>query len=205
MGMNTTAVRSASTKTLLLDLTPLDTPTRHRGTGRYVHELALGLANLPATVASNLRVLGLTRLGLDGSYRITEDLASFSGSARIPTQRDHYRWAYARRLALFRAVRHIGAHAIHLGDPNATPLFWGLSSCRKLVTCHDLIPVRYPARYFGYKDGGSRLGLAIERRRYRSADRVVAISDATRTDLHTLLHVDPARIVRVYNGVDVER
>ncbi|HMA95586.1 MAG TPA: hypothetical protein VKP30_23010, partial [Polyangiaceae bacterium] len=33
-------------KTLLLDLTSLDTPSRTRGSGRYVRELAVGLSRL---------------------------------------------------------------------------------------------------------------------------------------------------------------
>src|SRR5439155_20427355 len=65
-------------------------------------------------------------------------------------------------------------------------------------------PARYPSKYFGIRDGGPALGLAIERRRYRSADLVVAISDATRDDACALLGVPRDRIVRIYNGVDVD-
>jgi len=39
---------------LLLDLTPLDSPTRHRGNGRYLRELALGLSELPARALGSL-------------------------------------------------------------------------------------------------------------------------------------------------------
>lgn len=194
-------------KTLLIDLTSLDTPSRTRGPGRYVRDLARGLAALPAEVLSGVRLLGLTRLGFDGSYRVTEDVASFAGSDDLPAPgpRDHYRWAYARRVALWRAVRRIGASAVHLGDPHATPLLMGWTSCKTIVTCHDAIPVRFPERYMTRNDGGPRIGIAIERRRYRRADVVVAVSDATKADATALLGVPAERVVRVYNGVDVDR
>ncbi len=195
------------TKTLLIDLTSLDTPSRRRGTGRYVRDLAVGLSRLCASDWGDVRPLGLTHLFLDGSYRVTEQLDAFAGSPEIPvpTARDHYHWAYVRRFALFRAARSIGAQAVHLGDPHATPLLMGFGKCRRIVTCHDAIPMHFPERYMGWRDGGPVVGAAIERRRYRSADLVVAISDATLRDVLTIHQVPPQRAVRVYNGVDVER
>jgi glycosyltransferase involved in cell wall biosynthesis len=194
------------TKTVLLDLTSLDTPSRHRGPGRYVRELALGLSELSSAELGGLKVVGLTHLGLGGSYRVTDEIAGFQGSAGLPSPapKDHYHWAYARRVALWRAVRAIGPGAVHLGDPNSTPLFMGLTHTKKIVTCHDAIPARYPSRYFGIRDGGAAVGLAIEKRRYRTADLVIAISDATRDDAISFLGVPRERIVRVYNGVDVD-
>jgi glycosyltransferase involved in cell wall biosynthesis len=194
-------------KTLLFDLTSLDTPSRRRGTGRYVHELALGLARLPQSALAGIRLLGLTHLDARGRFRVTEDVGSFAGSdeGALPSQADHYRWAYARRFALFRAVRAIGADAVHLGDPNATPLLMSRTRCLRIVTCHDTIPMHFPKRYFGKHDGGPVVGAAIERRRYASADLVVAISDATKRDVCALLGVPERRVTRVYNGVDVAR
>jgi glycosyltransferase involved in cell wall biosynthesis len=175
--------------------------------GRYLRDLASGLARLPSGALGGIELLALTHLDLDGRYRVTDDLASFGGSPTVPspTPRDHYHWAYARRLALWRALRAIGPSAVHLADPHATPLFMQLTSCQKIITCHDLIPVRYPERYMGLKDGGQRVGLAIERRRYRSADLVIAISDSTRDDARALLGIDPDKLVRVYHGVDLTK
>ncbi|HEY5957522.1 MAG TPA: hypothetical protein VIV60_13240, partial [Polyangiaceae bacterium] len=106
-------------KCLLLDLTSLDTPSRRRGTGRYVRDLAVGLSRLPPDVLGDLKLLGLTHLGMNGAFRVTDRLDQFEGSPQIdlPTARNHYHWAYARRLGMFRAVRRIGAHAVHFGDP----------------------------------------------------------------------------------------
>src|SRR6185436_18249278 len=72
------------------------------------------------------------------------------------------------------------------------------------VTCHDVIALRFPRQYFTIKDGGPVLGRFIERRRFRSADLIVAISDATLRDLVELGGIGSERIVRVYNGVDRE-
>ncbi len=141
----------SSTATVLLDMTSLDTPSRHRGPGRYVRELARGLSELSPVELGGVRVLGLTHLGLGGAYRVTDDIAAFDGSVGLPAPapKDHYLWAYARRVALWRAVRAIDPSAVHLGDPNATPLFMGLTNTKKIVTCHDAIPARYPSKYFG--------------------------------------------------------
>lgn len=194
------------TRTVLVDLTPLDTPTRVRGIGRYVREVATSLAKHAASEPS-LRLVGLTHLAWDGSYRTTDDLASFEGSPELaqPTSRDHYRWAYARRFGLARALRRIRPDAVHLVHPEATPLGMALTRAKRIVTCHDVIALHYPERYYSVKDGGRLVGAMIERRRYRTADRVIAISDATRDDLVGLLGVDPARITRVYSGVDLDR
>jgi glycosyltransferase involved in cell wall biosynthesis len=57
----------------------------------------------------------------------------------------------------------------------------------------------------GLRDGGPRLGRVIERRRYRTADLVIAVSDATRDDACELLGVPGQKVVRVYNGIDLDR
>lgn len=192
-------------RTLLVDLTPLDTPTRHRGNGRYLRELALGLAAIPTAELGGLRLLALTHLEADGRCSVTDDLAAFGGTPCLsaPGPRDHYRWAYARRFGLWRATRRLGVHGVHLGDPNAKPLMMRLSGCKTIVTCHDMIPLVYPERYLGWKDGGPMVGRLIERRRYRSATRVVAISEATRHDLERFVGLPHDRVSLVYNGIDV--
>jgi glycosyltransferase involved in cell wall biosynthesis len=194
-------------RTVLFDMTPLDTPSRYRGFGRYVRELALGLSKLANSDKQGLRILGLTRLRWNGAYELTEDLGSFEGNADIsnPVAADHYREAYKRRVALWRAARHVQADVVHLGDPQATPLARHLAGCKFLVTCHDLIPLRFPERYFSYRDGWGVVGKRLERRRYTSADHVVAISDATRDDLVRFFDLPTERITRVYNGIDLDR
>jgi glycosyltransferase involved in cell wall biosynthesis len=190
---------------ILFDLTPLDTPSGPRGIGRYIRELAIGLSELPKESLGDVELVGLTRLRWTGACEVTDDLASYRGEARAegPTEADFYEWAWRQRTLLWRAAKHVGATAVHIGDPHATPLFLGAAGCKKIVTCHDLVPTRFPDRYFGAKDGGAFVGKRIEQRRYRSADLVIAVSDATRDDAISLLGVAPDRIVRVHGSVHV--
>jgi len=189
---------------LLFDLTPLDTPSGPRGIGRYIRELARGLSELPSDELAGIDLVGLTSLGWDGSYKTTEDIGSFDGYMKSPpTERDFYVWAYRQRVALWMAAKRIGATAVHVLDPHATPLFLRRAGIKKIVTCYDLVPTRLPDHYFGPGDGGQVGGKLIERRRYRSADLVVAISEATRDDVCRLLGMAPERVVRVYAGLDL--
>jgi glycosyltransferase involved in cell wall biosynthesis len=190
---------------IVIDFSPLDTPTRRRGIGRYLQTLALGLSRLDPRTTTDLRLLGLLTLGLTGRVTITDDFREVARHVWNPaaTQLDRYRWAYGRRLRLWAAMRKVDARVVHLGDPNATPLAMPLTRCKRVVTCHDLIPLQFPAKYLGVRDGFGLVGKRLIRRRYRSADHVVAISDATRNELVRLLGVPQNRISRVYNGVDM--
>ena len=55
---------------ILLDLTPLDTPSGPRGIGRYIRELAIGLSELPARELEGIEIVGLTSLGWTGECEI---------------------------------------------------------------------------------------------------------------------------------------
>ena len=57
----------------------------------------------------------------------------------------------------------------------------------------------------GLADGGPHVGRLIDRRRYRSADLVIAISEATKRDVVSVYGVPEDRVLRVYNGVDIAR
>ncbi|HEX7669822.1 MAG TPA: glycosyltransferase family 1 protein [Polyangiaceae bacterium] len=188
-----------------MDLTPLGTPSSQRGIGRYIRDLALGLSKLAPSVLGGIEIVGLTSLDWWGNCTTTSDLSTSVVAPRLPlpTEKDHYLWAYRHRIALFRAARSVAADAVHVCDPHATPLFLRSCGVRRIVTAHDLVPTLFPERYFGWKDGGAFLGRQIERRRYGTADLVVAISDATRKDVCRLLRVPEERVTRVYNGVDV--
>lgn len=195
------------TKTVVVDLTPLATPTRLRGIGRYLRTLALGISRLPSAETRGLRLVALTGLDLLGRCAWTDDFSRAADAVEArpsPTAADRYRWAYARRIALWRAVRKVGADLVHLGDPNATPLSPIGLRCRRIVTCHDLIELQFPKIYFSARDGGELLGPRLLWRRYRTADHVLAISESTRQDLVDRLSVDPARISVAYNGFDLE-
>jgi glycosyltransferase involved in cell wall biosynthesis len=193
--------------TLVVDLTALRTPGGVRGIGRYIRELAAGIARIPSAELAGIDLVGLTWVGWHGEHSFTRDFASLGEAPERapPTGTDYYVWAYRQRLSLWRALSKLGAAAVHITDPHATPRLLGAVGVKKLVTCHDLVPTRFPDRYMSIKDGGRTIGKWIEKRRYTSADLVLAVSDATRRDVVSMLGVPPGRVVRVHNGADVER
>lgn len=85
------------------------------------------------------------------------------------------------------------------GLSNELPLSAGVSEFKKVVTVHDLIVLSHPQFY-----------PAIDRRIYefkirracRIADRIIAVSRFTASELVSRCHVDPAKIDVVYQGCD---
>lgn len=189
---------------VVLDMTPLDTDSRLRGFGRYVLTLARGLAALPASERAGMRLLGLTHLGWDGSFKVTDRLDSWAGEADVKSDpvRQHFAWAYRRRVALSMALRRMGADLVHLATPDATPLAMWATRCKKLVTCHDLIDLRWPDHYLSPAKGGKLFGPMILRRRYQSADHILAISDESAKDLGRFFGIPASKVTRVYNAID---
>lgn len=187
---------------VVFDLTPLDTDSRLRGFGRYVRTLARGLMALPAAEKAGLRILGLTGLTWGGKASYTEDLASFEGTVQKLDKAQHLRWAYRHRVALTPAMVKLGARVLHQGTPEATPLGLHLTRCKHLVTCHDLIDLRFPKQYLGAAMGWEIGGNLILRRRFRRPDHLLAISDCTAGDLTHFIGVAPSKITRVYNSIE---
>jgi glycosyltransferase involved in cell wall biosynthesis len=198
---------SSVPKRLLLDLTLLGTPGGARGIGRYARELARGLCELPAPQLDGIELIGLLSVDWSGRYSATTDIAGYldQSGTKLLEERDYYSWAYRQRLVLWRAAKQLRADAIHLCDPHATPRFLGFAGAKKIVTCHDIVPSRFPEHYMGWRDGGASVGRWIEGQRYRSADLVIAVSDATKHDICSLMNVPQERVIRVYNGVNVDQ
>ncbi len=167
---------------VVLDLTALDTDSRLRGFGRYIMTLARGLAALPESERAGLRLLGLTHLGWDGSYRVTDRLDAWTGEADVKNNpaNQHLKWAYRRRVAIARALRKLDADLVHLPTPESTPLGMWMT-------------------------GGRLFGPTIHRRRYHSADHVLAISEESKKDLVRFLALEPSKITRVYNSIDHDK
>jgi glycosyltransferase involved in cell wall biosynthesis len=181
---------------VLLDLTVLRTDSRERGIGRYVTDLARGLADLDAA-----EVRGVTELPWRGDADVRELRAGVAETTASPL-RGYFDWAYRIRLRLASAARAERAGLVHLGHPNATPI--GVR-CPRLTTCHDLIPVRYPDHYSGWASGWAPGRRLLDGRRFRSPDHVLAVSEATASDLVRLLDVPARKITVVHNGVDLAR
>jgi glycogen synthase len=72
-----------------------------------------------------------------------------------------------------------------------------------VVTLHSLEPLRpWKVDQLG---PGYLASTAAERHAVEAADRVVAVSESMRGDVLRLFAVDPARVVTLHNGVDVEQ
>ncbi len=197
---------------VLVDATLLRTVTGFYGMGRFAYDLLHGLEQTRAEWEGRLRVATVTHLRLPARFEIREDLAAAADEAIAERGSVDYHAALARRrLLLGAAARSAGAGVVHMTQEAGSPLVLRVP---RIATCHDIIPLVYPRRYLGgdpdallaltwRAEYAKRLGKDL--RRYRRAARVVAISDRSRRDLIDLLHVDPARIDVVHNGVALSR
>lgn len=188
--------------TAFLDLTVLATDTRVRGIGRYLAELATGLERA-ARSGPELALGFLERVDFTGHATWSSDarasIARVTAAPAIPS----LRWSWNERLGLGRALDRLRPALLHQGVPYPTPL--GRPRCPRLVTCHDLVPLAFPAEYWRWQSGGAAGRRWLDTRRYRSADHLIAISRATADDLMTLLGVEARRISVVHNGIDLQQ
>ena len=190
-------------RTILFDLTILATETKVRGIGRYLSELARALGK--ATAGSQaLRVRFLERADWTGEGVVSDDAETAIARLVEREWRDprHF-WAYRQRFGMARAVRAKGIDLVHVGYGNARPL--GRIDCPRVVTCHDLIPLLYPDRYADWQEGWGRGRRWLDEQRYRGADHVIAISQATADDLVRLLEIPARKISVVPNGIDLTK
>jgi glycosyltransferase involved in cell wall biosynthesis len=192
---------------VLVDMTALNTPSRERGIGRYVKHLCRALAlrdtwSDAVVSASRLRIAGLVRHRGAVSGAVDETL-QFAGDPRIQVSTAQYqRHKLERRLFLGSLARRVGPRLLHLPDPPGTPIDMRQP---RIVTCHDLIPLVLAKQYLAPVPGARTLQWLRDYARYRTAQRVIAISDATRRDLIEYVGVAPDRIDVVHSGVDHER
>jgi len=192
---------------VLVDMTALNTPSRERGIGRYVKHLCRALAardtwSEAAGGASRFSIAGLTRLRGPVPRALDETL-QFAGDPQIRVSNWQYqRHKMARRLFLGGMARRVAPRLLHLPDPPGTPMDMRQP---RIVTCHDLIPLVLAKQYLAPLPGARMLQWLRDYARYRTACRVIAISDATRRDLIEHVGVPPERIDVVHSGVDHEQ
>jgi glycosyltransferase involved in cell wall biosynthesis len=151
---------------------------------------------------AKLTISGLVRHRgkLDGAV---DPSLSFAGDPGIETKGLHYqRHKLERRLFMGGLLRRSGSRLVHLPDPPGTPFD---RRQPRIVTCHDLIPLMLGKSYLLPVPGSRALQRARDKARYKSALRVIAISDATRNDLVSELEIPPERIDVVHHGVDHQR
>ncbi len=143
---------------VLIDMTALNTGSRERGIGRYVRSLCLALAarqdwlgQYPGLPGANLSLSGLVRhKGAPGGA--LDPTLLFAGDYGIKTSSMQYqRHKLERRLFLGGLVNGLSCRLLHLPDPPGTPYD---RRARRIVTCHDLIPLVLAKHYLASTRGG---------------------------------------------------
>lgn len=164
-----------------------DSGYRRSGIARYLDRL---LCALPATLGGDDLVVYTGR----GVAPVEPLLVSNWRDALVPLQRAPIRIAW-EQVVLPVATRRDRLDLFH-GTMNVLPR---MLPCPGVVTVHDLAflrwPEQVPARRYRYLSAGIRD--AVKR-----AERVIAISEATKADVVELLQVDPARVAVTPLGVD---
>jgi len=170
---------------VLIDGRPLQGASSVRGIGSYARGLLAGFAELADPPEVSL---------LLAAHR---DLPPEIGAAVRPAPR-RIRVVHptlqpvADTLLVARALRGARAdlyHAIEFGQPLRTRL-------PVVVTVHDLIPFVMP-RDYPWVRRARLLGLRL----LKSADAVIAVSEATRRDVLRLSRADPSRVTVVPEGI----
>ena len=185
---------------VLIDMTALNTPSRERGIGRYVKGLCRALAARENRAGLELAGLVKHRGRVAGAVDAS---LQFSGDASIAVSDLQYqRHKLERRLFLGTLAKRTGTRILHLPDPPGTPLDMRVP---RVTTCHDLIPLVLYQDYLSKLPGSRALQWLRDYARYRTAERVIAISEATKRDLMHFLGVSPEKITVVHSGVDHDR
>jgi glycosyltransferase involved in cell wall biosynthesis len=188
---------------VVIDLSPLRTASRYQGIGSFLRELVQALRTVAPQDRLGIRV-GLMRAFDRGRPAVCAlDDDDFEPPEAPAIDWSSRRQVWARRVGLTLAARRAGCRLFHMPEALGMPIG---SSPPRIVTCNDLIPLKLPALYSTKPAVLVRMRrLPHEIYRYRSARRIIAISEATRADLVALLGVSPGRIDVVYPGVDTTR
>ncbi|PZS03093.1 MAG: glycosyltransferase family 1 protein [Candidatus Chloroheliales bacterium] len=113
-------------------------------------------------------------------------------ASRLPTEKPQLRIPWEQVVLPFVSRRLDVLHC----PVNIRPL---VAFCPTVVTIHDLIYLVYPDKYLPAK---RRYLTATTGWSVRHASQVIAVSESTKRDIVRLLHVSPAKVTVVYNGVD---
>ncbi len=178
--------RATSQPSVLLDLRPLQGSSARRGVGTYAAGLLGGL--IAEGFDSNLTIL----LDVDrpepqlpaGDFKLAGSKRRYHGQLAA------YEEAVAMGTDLAR-IRPDIYHAIDLRLP-------GRSSCKLVVTLHDLIPWAWG----GSRMRGERFRFWLGRRLLKRADVVLAVSQATADDAVRLAGLNADRIKVVLEAAD---
>jgi glycosyltransferase involved in cell wall biosynthesis len=185
---------------ICLDISPLWTPSRFRGIGRYVRGLVGALQRgLLRPPDGRLEIMVLAGAGPSFVVQPIDH--------PLPAERDPpgppmpYQVYYALKRALLppRLAR-AGVDLFHAADPKGTPR---MARTATVVTCHDLIPTILGGAYLPFF--WPRVAHAqVDRLRYRRHDHVIAVSSHTRGDLQRVTGLPDRQVTVVHHGIDHE-
>lgn len=167
-------------------------PEIYGGAGVHVSELVKALR---AHIDVDVRCFGADRAEPSTTaYRAPAEFAS--ANAAIGT--------LATNLAMVDDIA--GADLVHSHTwyaNNAGHLAGMLHGIPHVVTAHSLEPLRpWKAEQLG---GGYRVSSWIEQTAYEGASAIIAVSDGMRRDiLRSYPQVDPAKVVTIHNGIDLD-
>lgn len=187
---------------ILVDATPLQTEHRYRGPGVYTAGLLDALTWLRPPVPLAL----LVQPSNPDDLPLAADLIARPGVLGVGLRRPRrprYRlqWLLSS-LAIEPVLRRSGPLLYHATEPNGLVRAPGVVT---VATLYDLIPLRYPAAHFPPRRLDSRIGYARYLHLLQRADRLIAISEATRRDAIERLGIAPERIVVTPLAVDERR
>ena len=134
------------------------------------------------------------------------DLMARPGVAAVPIhrpRRPRYRGQWLLSLLALRpALRRAGVRLYHATEPNGLVHLPGVTT---VATLYDLIPLHDPAAHFPPRRVEQRYAYARYLRLLQRADRLIAISEASKADAVARLGIAPERIAVTPLAVDERR
>lgn len=183
---------------VLLDLSPLDTPSRLRGIGQYVMGLAAGIGELELSTSQGMNVAGVAQL--DWRTRSGQPVGlDYKGCVTHPDQFSRFSYILAKRLGLARTAEALRADLLHITEPFAIP---ARNHVPMVLTCHDLIPLILHKEYLPPFPWSRAQRKRRDTSYYLAARRVIAVSHATRADLIERLSLDESIVDVAQLGID---
>lgn len=186
-------------KTVFLDATPLRGSSGHRGIGRFIYDLLHGLADTREEWGKTLCIRVVHDLDWRGCL-VEDDPRAAAEMLFAARGSSSNALVHRRRTVLDLSAAVLGADLLHLTETLGTPITRRVT---RVVTCHDLIPLRMPQQYL---DRFQRVTQpSVDTRRYARANRIVAISKRTKRDLCEILGLPARTIDVVHNGIDLSQ
>lgn len=186
---------------VLIDMSPLDTPSRLRGIGQYILGLASGIRELEKRGELELEVNGLANFDAQGRCGGTCGLA-YQGTMVHPEGFPTQEYRRRKRRGLMLAAEAEGCDLVHVTEPGV--IVKGTRIAR-VVTAYDLIPLVLHKEYLGREPWARLYCRWKETQYYENARRILAISESTRRDVVTHLGVPEELVDVAYLGADHQR